>query len=378
MRTFNLPDLGEGLVEAEIVSWHVGPGDNVVTDQPLVSVETDKAVVEVPAPFSGRVAELFGAAGAAIKVGEPLVGFEDDGAEEDADKGTVAGRLPDQETTVDEAAVEKRGGRARFRATPAVRALARRLKIDLSNVSPSGKGGAITADDVKRVAAVLSEAEPAEPLKGVRRAMAHRMAQSHAEVAPATVHEEADVEDWFAAAGGTPSGGTDVTVRLIEAIAAGCRAAPALNAWYESANESRRIMKAIHLGLAVDTPDGLFVPVMRDVGARDAADLRRGLDAIKAAISARDIPPDEMRGATISLSNFGVLGAGRFAALVVVPPQVAIIGVGRISPTLVMSEAGPVARRMLPLSLTFDHRVVNGGEASRFLAAMMADLARTD
>jgi pyruvate dehydrogenase E2 component (dihydrolipoamide acetyltransferase) len=117
---------------------------------------------------------------------------------------------------------------------------------------------------------------------------------------------------------------------------------------------------------------------MRDVGNRNRADLRRGLEALKSDVAERRVPPEEMRGATITLSNFGVLGAGRFAALVVVPPQVAIVGAGRITPWPVAHEEAAVVHRMLPLSLTFDHRVVNGGEAARFLAAMIANLARTD
>ena len=367
MRTFNLPDLGEGLHEAEIISWHVEVGDKVVADQPLVSVETDKAVVEVPVPYSGRVAKLFAEAGAAVKVGAPLATF--DGTEA-ADGGTVAGCLPDEVTEVTEATGAGRGGTPRVKATPAVRALARRLEVDLGTIAPSGKGGAITAGDVERVAKLLSETEPAEALSGVRRAMARRMAQAHGEVVPATLYDEADVEVWPA--------GTDVTVRLIEAIAAGCRAAPALNTWYESRSESRRVLCRVDLGLAVDTPDGLFVPVMRDVGNRDGTDLRGGLGALKRDIARRRVPPEEMRGATITLSNFGVLGAGRFAALVVVPPQVAIVGAGRITPRLVVVEEAAVPRRMLPLSLTFDHRVVNGGEAARFLAAMIAHLACPD
>ncbi len=367
MRTFNLPDLGEGLHEAEIVSWHVEVGDKVVADQPLVSVETDKAVVEVPTPYSGRVAKLFAEAGASIEVGAPLAAF--DGTEA-ADGGTVAGRLPDEATEVTEAAGAGRGVSPRVKATPAVRALARRLGVDLGTIAPSGEGGAVTAGDVERVAKLLSETEPAEALSGVRRAMARRMAQAHGEVVPATLYDEADVEAWPA--------GTDVTARLIEAIAAGCRAAPALNAWYESRSESRRVLGRVDLGLAVDTPDGLFVPVMRDVGNRDLTDLRGGLEALKRDVAERRVPPEEMRGATITLSNFGVLGAGRFAALVVVPPQVAIVGAGRIAPRLVVVEEAAVMRRMLPLSLTFDHRVVNGGEAARFLAMMIADLARPD
>ena len=138
------------------------------------------------------------------------------------------------------------------------------------------------------------------------------------------------------------------------------------------------MLKKINLGIAVDTEDGLFAPVLRDVGERDEGDLRNGLEAMKKDIVARDLPPEKLRGATLTLSNFGVFGAGRFAALVVLPPQVAIIGAGRIAPRVAGIEGKPAVRRMLPLSLTFDHRVVSGGEAARFLAAVIEDLGQTD
>ena len=365
MKTFELPDLGEGLQEAEIVDWHVEVGDNVVADQPLVSVETDKAVVEVPSPRSGRIAALHANPGDVVKVGAPLVDFDEGGK---ADAGTVVGELPDEQERIDEAAEQERARRPKVKATPAVRALARKLDVDLAAVDPSGPDGLITAEDVKRAARVLAEVGPPEPLRGVRRAMAQKMAQAHSEVAPATIYDDADVEAW--------PGGTDVTVRLIQAIVAGCRAEPALNAWYDSRDASRRLLEKIDLGIAVDTEDGLFVPVMRDVGNRDEADLRRGLDALKKDVAARRIPVEELRGATISLSNFGMFGAGQYAALVVVPPQVAIIGAGRIQARLCAAEGKPAVRRMMPLSLTFDHRVVSGGEAARFLEAMLEDLAR--
>lgn len=130
----------------------------------------------------------------------------------------------------------------------------------------------------------------------------------------------------------------------------------------------------VDLGIAVHTEDGLFVPIMRDIGARTPGDIRAGLEALKKDVVARQIPPEELRGATMTLSNFGMFGAGRFAALVVVPPQVAIIGAGRIVPRVVAALGRPAVHRLLPLSLTFDHRVVNGGEAAHFLAALIADL----
>jgi len=365
MKTFNLPDLGEGLQEAEIVTWHVGPGDHVVADQPLVSVETDKAVVEVPSPFGGKIAELFGKEGDIVKVGAPLVGFEEAPG---TDTGTVVGEVQASDERAEEATAEERGGPAvTVKATPAVRALARRHGVDLALVSPSGPGGVITAKDVERAAQSLEAAGPLDPLRGVRRAMAVRMAHAHAEVVPATVSDEADVEPWI--------GGGDVTVRLVRAIVAGCAAEPALNVWYDSQSQGRRRHEKIDLGIAVDTEEGLFVPVLRDVANRDADDLRRGVERMKADIRARSIPPEELRGATITLSNFGTL-AGRFAAPVVVPPQVAILSSGRVKPRPVAIQGELVVHRIMPLSLTFDHRVVTGGEAARFLGAVIADLER--
>jgi 2-oxoisovalerate dehydrogenase E2 component (dihydrolipoyl transacylase) len=365
MRQFLLPDLGEGLEEAEIVAWHVNEGDHVVTDQPLVSVETDKAVVEVPAPRSGRIAHLFGSKGDLVQVGTPLVEFAE-GSEQDT--GTVVGELSRDEKPSRGAEVPTEPTQVRTRQVlPAVRALARKLDVDLNLVQATGPAGTITLADVERAAKSLVDAGPAEPLRGMRRAMAQRMAVAHAEVSPASVTDEADVDDW-------PKR-EDITVRLVRAIAVACKAEPSLNAWYNAEAVERRLVKRIDIGIAVDTEDGLIVPVMRNVGGRDARDLRAGLDRLRADAAARSIPSEELRGATITLSNFGMIG-GRFANLVVVPPQVAIIGAGRIRQGVVVHEGRPLVRRILPLSLTFDHRVVTGGEAARFLMALKADLER--
>jgi 2-oxoisovalerate dehydrogenase E2 component (dihydrolipoyl transacylase) len=366
VRAFLLPDLGEGLEEAEIVSWHVTEGDHVVADQPLVSVETDKAVVEVPSPRSGRIIRLFGAKGDLVKVGATLVEFAEE-AEEDT--GTIVGKLQQEEPKP--AAAQAPAGLApppqNLQVLPAVRALARKLEVDLNLVQGTGPGGSITRADVERAAKSLADAGPAEPLRGMRRAMAQRMTAAHARVVPASVTDEADVGDW-------PQG-EDVTVRLVRAMAAACKAEPSLNAWYNAEANERRLIKRIDLGIAVDTEGGLIVPVLRNAGGRDTRDLRAGLDRLRADAAARSIPPEELRGATITLSNFGMIG-GRFASLVVVPPQVAIIGAGRIDERVMAHQGKPCVRKALPLSLTFDHRVVTGGEATRFLAALKSDLER--
>lgn len=359
-RVFTLPDLGEGLHEAEIVAWHVAEGDHVVADQPLVSVETDKAVVEVPSPRSGRIAKLLAQPGEIVAVGAPLVEFAE--GETAVDAGAVVGELP--------RAAEVTGGPpavARGRAAPAVRRLAAELGVDLETVEGTGPGGTITREDVERAARVVAPPARSEPVRGVRRAMARNMERSHREIVPATVCDDADITIWAA--------DEDTTVRLALAIAHACRIEPALNAHYHPEREERVLFDRVDLGIATDTPDGLFVPVLRDVGSRSPADLRRGLDNMKRDVRARAIPLDELRGQTITLSNFGMF-CGRYAQLVILPPQVAIVGAGRIRQELRVVDGAPAVRRVLPLSLTFDHRVVMGGEAARFLRALIDHLGK--
>jgi len=360
-RQFTLPDLGEGLEGAEIVAWLVNEGDHVVANQPLVSVETDKAVVEIPSPWSGTIARRFGAKGELIKVGAALVEYSEGAG---ADTGTIVGEVQRSEPTRE---VEAPGRTKGLQVLPAIRALARKLDVDLNLVQGSGAGGMITRADVERAARSLTEAGPAEQLKGMRRAMAQRMALAHAQVVPTTVIDEADIDAW--------SKETDITIRLVQAMAAACKAEPSLNAWYNAEAGERRLLSRVDVGIAVDLEGGLLVPVLRNVGERDSADLRTGLNRMRADAAARSIPPEELRGATITLSNFGMIG-GRFASLVVVPPQVAIVGAGRAERRVVVNSDQQVIHRMLPLSLTFDHRAVTGGEAARFLAALKSSLEK--
>jgi 2-oxoisovalerate dehydrogenase E2 component (dihydrolipoyl transacylase) len=363
---FRLPDLGEGLQEAEISAWHIAPNDEVAVDQPLLAVETEKAIVEIPSPRAGRIKTLFGKPGDILQVGDPLVEFAN-GTGETADTGTVVGRVQrGTETTRESATAVGATAASGAKATPAVRALARRLDVDLSIVTPTGPNDTIAVKDVERVARVLKEVGPLRPLRGVRRTMARSMAHAHEEVAPVTVSDDADLGAWWHAR-------HDLMLRLIRAIASGCKAEPSLNAWYDSHAVGRRVLESIHLGIAVDTTDGLFVPVLRDVGRRDPEDLLAGLERLRADVKARTIPAEEMRGYTFTLSNFGTFG-GRYANPIVQPPTVAILGAGRIRDEVIAVDGKPVVHPILPLSLTFDHRAVTGGEATRFLAAVITDL----
>ena len=366
MRYFKLPDLGEGLQEAEIVEWHVTPGDKVEADQLIVSVETDKAIVEVPSPCDGTIASLFGEPGDLVHIGEPLVEFAG-GADEDS--GTVVGKLDSAAAPASEdhfiiGSAQGEVSRDTL-ATPAIRQLARRLGVELEDVIPSGARGVITHEDVERAARLAESHGRSESLRGVRRSMAQSMTRAHAEVAKVSIHDDVDVHAW-------PED-TDLTMRLVRAIAGACSAEPALNCWFDGHSLRRRPMQRVDLGIAVDTPDGLFVPVLRNIRERSLDDLRAGLNAMREAVRSRSIPPEEMRGATITLSNFGTM-AGRYADPIVVPPTVAIVGAGRRRDEVVAREGEAVVHPLLPLSVSFDHRAVTGGEASRFLAAMMEDL----
>jgi pyruvate dehydrogenase E2 component (dihydrolipoamide acetyltransferase) len=456
---FHLPDLGEGLPEAEIVRWLVATGDTVKQDQPMVEMETAKAVVEVPAPQSGVIAELHGQPGDIIKTGAPLVTFGSIGdkgastvseapveAEETKreDAGTVVGSVQVGNTIASESehqvagktvtpvirALAKKlkvdlaevtgsgpGGRItqadvraaasnkpgsdkkatvsqpraavssatddplRYKASPAVRALANRLGVSLAACSPTGKKGSITRDDVRRAAGSGAQPKPQvrqdaglpnvsvtaspEPVRGARRAMANAMTASHASVVPVTLMDDADISAW-------PKG-TDATARMLRAIARAAAVEPALNAWFDGERMERLVHPTVNVGIAVDTPEGLYVPVLTHAERRDLSGLRQELDTLIGKVRDKSIKPQEMQGASISLSNFGTI-AGRYGTPIVVPPQVAILGAGRYREDLRLTERGISKCRMLPLSLSFDHRACTGGEGARFLAAVIADL----
>lgn len=405
MSTFNLPDLGEGLPEAEIVAWHVKEGDRVEVDQPMVSVETAKAVVEVPSPFAGTIRKLHANVGDTVATGKPLVDFEvaggtpkpeaqaapkqphaeppHGGSAPSPSQGMVVGHMASSEEELVDRAVAgraRRASRERVRAAPAVRMLAKRLGVDLGGCRATGRRGLVSVDDVLAVAnvggarsrahsPVVPGLTDADRLRGTRKAMAGSMSLSRDEVAMCTIFDDADIEAWARRG--------DITARLIRAIVAGVKVEPGLNAWFDPSGPARKLLDQVHLAIAVDTPEGLIVPVLRDVGSQSAAQLRTLLNDLKERTRNRAVSPNEMRDYTFTLSNFGTM-AGRYATPLVVPPTVAILGSGRLQRDVVAGASGPEIHTRIPLSLTFDHRCITGGEACRFLGAVMADLQRAE
>lgn len=392
MPTFKLPDLGEGLPDAEIVTWHVAEGDMVKTDDPLVSVETAKAVVEVPSPQSGMILRLYAGEGDVVATGAPLVEFADAivATEKSArvlpaperDTGTVVGNVPTGDELLAETAIaggSRRRKQGRIKATPAVRTQAKRLGIDLATVTPTGRNGQITQADLAGVGGKSRLAPPADgtrpslapgqtvPLRGPRRAMAQSMSLSRDQVALCTLFDDADIHEWL--------NKRDFTARLLRAVVAGCIAEPGLNGFFDPETMSHQIEARVDIGMAVDTEDGLIVPVIRSVEAKDLDQIRTAVSAVKLATKDRSVAPRDMLNYTITLSNFGTL-AGRYATPIMVPPTVAIVGSGKLQHDVVAVMGGIEVHRRLPLSLSFDHRCVTGGEAARFLATMIEDLAK--
>lgn len=349
--TFSLPDLGEGLQEAEIVEWFANEGDRVVADQPLLSVETDKAVVEVPSPWTGVVLKHRASIGDVLNTGAPLVDIDD--GKEETDKGAIVGELKQTSaTSIAGVREEKRIGRA----APTVRTRARAMGIDLRDVTGTGPTGAITLKDLELAGT------PARG-NGTRRSMARAMARSHESVVPATVTDVADVTSWH-------SQEADYLTRLIVALVAAAEAEPALNRLFDADVPQPQ---GTSVAFAVDAPHGLVTPVLHDAGKLTTREIRTRLNTLIEKTRNRRLEREDSSGGTITLSNFGPIG-GRHAALVVTAPQVAILGAGRAYDSVGWRDGGVVRVTELPLSLTFDHRAVTGGEAARFLAAVKAHL----
>ncbi|MBI4948518.1 MAG: 2-oxo acid dehydrogenase subunit E2 [Deltaproteobacteria bacterium] len=393
---FKLPDLGEGITEGEVVSWKVKEGMSVEEHQVVMEVETDKAIVEVPSPKKGKVVRIGKAEGEVVKVGETLLVIEVEGVampapvEKKAAEGemarplsySVVGTMPEEEKAL---------------ASPKARALARELKIDLFRVSGTGPGGIVTEDDVKGALKAqpppVAEETAAEarkvapnadkygaveriPIKGVRRSIARNLLASQRTAAFVTGMDEADVTELW-----------DLRVRerrvakergihltflpfFMKAVQHALSAHPAFNASVDEERNEIILKKYYNIGVAVMTPDGLMVSVVKNVEKKTILDLASELQELSKKARERKITLDELKGSSFTISNYGSFGA-IYATPIINYPDLAILGTGKISDKPWVKGGSIVIRKILPLSLTFDHRVVDGADAAMFMSKIV-------
>jgi len=441
-RDFRLPDLGEGLTEAEIVKVLVREGEVIAEDAPLLEVETDKATVEIPSPMSGRVEKIHVEPNQTVKVGQVLVTFADAGAQ--AGTGTPSGKqaadtldptrtlAPEPRTTVQDGrarqAAPPEPARAPARpgpvpATPATRRRARELGVDLQAVRATGPGGRVTDDDVlaasgrvvrtpTTAAPPTARAEPTapaapgkplathvtepplpnfeqwgtierQPLSHLRRTIAERMTLSATVIPHVTHFDRADITELDAiiqrsletakARGATLT----LTAFLLKAAALALGEHPTFNASLDAAAGQLIVKRYVHLGVAVATERGLIVPVLRDVDEKPVLDVARELGALAQRVRDGKATLDDLRGGTFTITNIGALG-GTGAVPIINYPEVAILGVARARQEPVVREGRIEPRLLLPLSLTFDHRVADGADGARFASAIVRRLERPE
>jgi len=390
IRDFLMPDLGEGLTEGEINRWLVAEGDVVVVDQPVAEITTEKAVVEVPTPFAGRVATLHGAAGETITVGRPLISIEvAGGAPAEGASGNV---LVGYGTS--EAAPRSRRSAPPERAeptrpvaappmppaSPLVRRRAVELGIDLSTITGSGPGGMVTQADLERAtpvdAATSAGRQPASgetvrtALTGVDRIAAERLTRSHQQVPSASAWLSADATRLMELRAELPAGSTDASVTpfaiILRLCAVALRKYPRLNAHFDTQTNEVVRFRPIHLGVAVQTDGGLVVAVIRDAQTKSLRAIADELQQLAGAARDGSIDAADLRGSTFTVSNFGAFGVDGGTAIIN-PPEAAILGVGRIVTRPWVVDDDVVPRSIVELSLVFDHRVADGGVAGGFI-----------
>lgn len=331
METFYLPDLGEGLPDAIIVEWHVKVGEEVKMDQTLVTLESAKSTVDIPASFNGKIMKLCGKIDETIPTGSPLIEYENH-----------------------EVSQEKMGIVGQIGASSHTR---------LASESPTATSSEKRLSLADRARA--RQGPLAQNLSDARLAMAKNLKRSQEEVLPVTCGHQACIDSW--------GSGVDLTAKAIEAIAKACSAEPLLNAHFNRKELTYTLNSHVNVGLAMDFPHGLYVPVIQKAQTLSQAEIRAKINTFKEKGKEKKFTPSDLDQPTILLSNFGPLGT-TFATPVVVPPMVAIVGIGKVKEELHLENNVPVVKRFLPIVLTSNHLLITGGEASRFLQALIKNL----
>ena len=374
---FVLPDLGEGITEGEIRRWLVKEGDAINEHQTILEVETDKAVVEVPSPKKGFVQKIRKLEGEIAKVGDVLLTIAEKLEEKKEEKKSfgVVGRLPEAEEIL---------------TTPAVRNLAKRLGVDIEKVKGTGPMGRITEDDVVKASGKVTDLTKDQfgsiervQIKGVRRSIAKNLLASMRTAAFVTGMDDADVSALWQLREKEKRIALAKGIRLtflpffMKAVQHALAAYPRINASVDEAGEEVVVKKYFNIGVAVDTPEGLMVPVVKDVDKKTILELAKELQELSIKAKERKIKLEELKGSTFTISNFGSFG-GTYATPIINYPDVAILGTGKISDRPWVKDGLIVIRKVLSLSLTFDHRVVDGAEAAQFLNKIIQYLEDPD
>ena len=438
---FKFPDVGEGITEGEIVKWKVKPGDMVKVDEVLAEVETDKAVVEIPSPKAGKIVKIFGKEGDIINVGDTLVEIDETGKaevkEEAAAEGTVPkakeiekpskeGAMPAKEEKPAKPLVEEKAPPKKPKgasvvgvleeapdeeevkevkkehvekkkivsATPAARKLAEEKGVDLSAIKGTGPESVITEKDIGASAAAAPKAKHVrkydlwgyvdrQPFKGMRKSIARHMEESVAKTAPVTHMDEADVTELWGVRnkekGVAEKQGIKLTFLpfVIKAVIAGLKEHPMLNSELDEENENIILKKYYNIGIAIDTGNGLVVPVIKGADEKSILQLAKEIEALAQKTRDRKIDPGDLKGGSFSITNWGSIG-GRHGTPIIKYPECAILGIGRIFEKVVMIKGNITTRKILPISVTFNHKITDGAEAARFTNVVIQHLEDPD
>jgi pyruvate dehydrogenase E2 component (dihydrolipoamide acetyltransferase) len=353
----SLPDIGEGLTEAEVVRWLAGPGDEVEANQPLVEIETDKAIVEIPSPQSGIILHQGAQPGTVIQVGDLLAVIGAAGESWSAPE-TAAAASPAVTATAAAVTAQPAGGKSK--AVPLVRKLARELGVDLDGVIGTGASGQITRDDVMAAAAGESPTH-GEALSKLRRTIAEHMTRSWEDIPHVTVWGPAEATGLLAA---KHASGVSIETLLVQAVLPALAQFPAFSANFDGTRLTVRT--SYDIGVAVDTEAGLMVPVVRDAGSRGVEALDKEIGRLVAGAQSRTLTTDELRNQSFTISNVGAVGGG-YGTPIIPHGTTAVLSVGRARDEVIARDGQPVVAPMLPVALSFDHRIIDGSTGTRFL-----------
>ena len=399
-QTFKLPDLGEGLTEAQLVSWRVEEGAHVEVNAPLADVETAKAVVVIPSPWAGTIQKLHARPGQTVAVGEALVTIAAEGSAAAVEPRPAEGDEATPRTLVGygpgapEAGIRRRArvapaapaGGEDGRAAPFVRQLAREKGVDLSQVSGSGPGGRITRADVEAAASSQppgpaaatpsADGERRISVVGIRKAIARQMVRSVSTIPQFTEFAIFDATALMAERDRQKAGGRSLTPLpyFIEALAKAVRAYPLMNSSWDESHDEIVVKQHVHVGIAVNTSQGLLVPVLRDADQLDLSTIAERSAHLIEGARAGTLKPGDMTGGTITVTNVGASGPVETGTPIINPPECCVVGFGAIKPRPMVVDGQVVARPGAWISISVDHRIVDGALATEFLTVLVREL----